>query len=198
MESKACCFIGHRKIEKSVELTQRVRDVINDLIENKRVTIFLFGSRSEFDDLCHSIVTELQKNNPQIKRIMYTCRSEYACMKEEKEEKERIARVVTKRDIKYKDYDGAMMSDRLWSAGKASYVERNQDMIDVSEFCIFYYNPCYLPSKRKWSKRSLGEYQPNSGTKIAFDYANQRKRGGKEITIINLCKDIDNEIAENK
>ena len=42
MESKACCFIGHRKIEKSVELTQRVRAVINDLIENKGVTTFLF------------------------------------------------------------------------------------------------------------------------------------------------------------
>ena len=61
MESKACCFIGHRKIEKSVELTQRVRDVINDLMENKGVITFLFGSCSEFDDLCHSIVTELQK-----------------------------------------------------------------------------------------------------------------------------------------
>ena len=120
MEEKVCCFIGHRKIEKSVELTQRVRAVINDLIENKGVTTFLFGSRSEFDDLCHEIVTELQKNNPQIKRIMYTCRSEYAVKKEEKEERERIARAVTKRDIKYKDYDGEMMSDRLWSAGKAS------------------------------------------------------------------------------
>ena len=61
MESKVCCFIGHRKIEKSVELTQRVRAVINDLIENKGATTFLFGSRSEFDDLCHSIVTDLQK-----------------------------------------------------------------------------------------------------------------------------------------
>ena len=61
MESKVCCFIGHRKIDKSVELTQRARDAINDLIENKRVTTFLFGSRSAFDDLCHSIVTELQK-----------------------------------------------------------------------------------------------------------------------------------------
>ena len=36
-----------------------------------------------------------KKNNPRIKRIMYTCRSEYACMKDEKEERERIARAVT-------------------------------------------------------------------------------------------------------
>ena len=117
---------------------------------------------------------------------MYTCRSEYACMKEEKEECERIARAVTKRDIKYKDYDGAMMSDRLWSAGKASYVERNQDMINESDYCVFYYNPKYQPPKRKYSKRSVGDYQPKSGTKVAFEYANQKKQGKKEITIINL------------
>lgn len=43
---------------------------------------------------------------------MYTCRSEYACMKEEKEERARIARVVTKRDIKYKDYDDTIMPPR--------------------------------------------------------------------------------------
>lgn len=129
---------------------------------------------------------------------MYTCRSEYACMKEEKEERERIARAATKRDIKYKDYDGEMMSDRLWSAGKASYVESNQDMINASDYCVFYFDENYKPPRRKYSKRSVGDYQPKSGTKVAFDYANQRKRGGKEITIINLCKDIDKGMAENK
>ena len=186
MEGRVCCFIGHRKIEKNIELRQRAKEVITDLIENKGVNIFLFGSRSEFDDLCHNIVTELQKDNPQIKRIMYTCRSEYACMKEDKEEKERIAREVTKRDIKYKDYDGSMMPDRLWSAGKASYVERNQDMINASDYCVFYYNENYQPPKRKYSKRSVGEYQPKSGTKLAFDYALQRKYSDKDTTIINL------------
>ena len=188
MEGKVCCFIGHRKIEKSIELKQRVEEIVNDLIENKGVSIFLFGSRSEFDDLCHAIVTELQKYNPQIKRIMYTCRSEYACMKEDKEEKERIAREVTKRDIKYKDYDGSMMSDRLWLAGKASYVERNQDMINASDYCVFYYNENYQPPKRRQSKRDVSEYQPKSGTKLAFEYACQKKYCGKDITIINFGK----------
>ena len=186
MTGKVCCFIGHRKIDKSIELTQRVRDVIIDLIENKGVQTFLFGSRSEFDDLCHNIVTELQKNNPQIKRIMYTCRSEYACMKEEKEERERIARAVTKRDITYKDYDGAMMSDRLWSAGKASYVERNQDMINASDYCVFYHNPEYKPPKRKYSKRDISEYQPKSGTQLAFEYANCRLKSKEKPIIIKI------------
>ena len=189
MGGKVCCFIGHRKIERTDKLLKNLTSLIGGLIHEQGVNTFLFGSRSEFDDLCHSIVTELQKNNPQIKRIMYTCRSEYAVKKEEKEEREGIAREVTKRDIKYKDYDGAMMSDRLWSAGKASYVERNQDMINASDYCVFYYNPQYLPPRRKYSKRAVGDYQPKSGTKVAFDYANQRKRNGKDINIINLCKE---------
>ena len=107
-------------------------------------------------------------------------------MKEEKEERERIARSATKWDIKYKDYDGAMMSDRLWSAGKASYVERNQDMINASDYCVFYYNPQYLPPRRKYSKRSVGDYQPKSGTKIAFEYANCRLKNNKQPRIINI------------
>ena len=193
MDGKVCCFIGHRKIEKSIELKQKVEETIKDLIQNKCVNIFLFGSKSEFDDLCHSIVTELQKNNPQIKRIMYTCRSEYACMKEEKEERERIAREVTKRDIKYKDYDGAMMSDRLWSAGKASYVERNRDMIDASDYCVFYYNPQYLPPKRRYSKRDVSEYQPKSGTKLAFDYVYSKLKSNDKPTVINIYINCQND-----
>lgn len=186
MGGKVCCFIGHRKIERTDKLMKNLRSLISDLIHEQGVNTFLFGSRSEFDDLCHEIVTELQNNNPLIKRIMYTCRSEYAVKKEEKEERERIARAVTKRDIKYKDYDGEMMSDRLWSAGKASYVERNQDMINASDYCVFYYNPQYQPPKRKYSKRSIGEYQPKSGTAIAYEYAWNRKRVQKLVSIINI------------
>ena len=110
-------------------------------------------------------------------------------MKEEKEERER-AREVTKRDIKYKDYDGAMMSNRLWSAGKASYVERNQDMINASDYCVFYYNENYQPPKRKYSKRDVSEYQPKSGTVLAFEYANGIMKRGGVIKIINIGSDF--------
>lgn len=187
--SKKCCFIGHRNVNATIELIKRIDTYIRMLIEQKGVRVFLFGSKSQFDDLCHERVTKMQGEYPDVKRIAFTCRSEYACMKDEKEERERIARAVTKRDIKYKDYDGVRQSERIYNAGKASYVERNQDMINESAYCVFYYNPYYLPPKRKQSKRSLGEYQPKSGTGIAFNYAYQRKRGGKEITIVNLCEE---------
>ena len=74
-------------------------------------------------------------------------------------------------------------------AGKASYVERNQDMINERDYCVFYYNPEHQPPRRKYSKRPVGDYQPKSGTKVDFDYANQRKRNEKDINIINLCKE---------
>ena len=63
--------------------------------------------------------------------------------------------------------------------------------IDGSDYCLFYYNPCYQPPRRKYSKNSIGDYQPKSGTQLAFDYANQRKRAGKELMIINVCEEVD-------
>ena len=53
-----CSFFGHRKIDITEELKQKVEEVIKDLIVNHNVQIFLFGSRSNFDDLCFEIVSE--------------------------------------------------------------------------------------------------------------------------------------------
>ena len=171
MNGKVCCFIGHRKIEESGGVIERATQVIKDLIVHKGVNTFLFGSRSEFDDVCHDIVTNLQKAYPQIKRIMYKCRSEYAVKKEEKAQLEKTCSKLLHREVQLKDYEGEVMSDRLWSAGKASYVERNQDMINASDYCVFYYNPQYQPPKAG-----------ASGTRLAYDYAFRKKRD----TIINI------------
>ena len=61
-------------------------------------------------------------------------------------------------------------------AGKASYVERNQEMINQSDYCIVYYDDNYLPPRRKNSRRDLTDYQPKSGTAIAYDYAVKKKK----------------------
>ena len=62
------------------------------------------------------------------------------------------------------------------NAGRASYVERNQEMINKSDFYIVYYDENYAPPKRKNSRRDLTDYQPRSGTKIAYDYAVKKKK----------------------
>ena len=39
----------------------RLKNYIEDLIVNHNVNTFLFGSRSDFDFVCHKIVTELKE-----------------------------------------------------------------------------------------------------------------------------------------
>ena len=183
MSEKRCCFIGHRTIEESEELFTLLRDTTKRLILEEGVRYFLFGSRSAFDDLCHSIVTEYQKEYPHIIRVAYTRRSEYAVKAEEKEKMERSWASVLKTEGKLKDYDAEVQSDRVYSAGKASYVERNYEMIDDSDFCVFYYNEAYLPPRRKRSKRDLSTYQPKSGTRLAYEYAVQMSKKVEKVVI---------------
>ena len=56
---KICSFFGHRNIVVTEELKEKVKEIIEDLIVNHNVLTFLFGSRSDFDYLCHLVVTEL-------------------------------------------------------------------------------------------------------------------------------------------
>ena len=61
---KTCCFIGHRKIEKPQKIEKEIYGFVENLIVNENVKTFLFGSRSDFDFLCHSIVTDLKEKYP--------------------------------------------------------------------------------------------------------------------------------------
>ena len=172
---KACSFFGHRDTEQTEELKQKVKETVERLIE-EGVDTFLFGSRSKFDDLCLFVVTQLKGKYPNIKRVYV--RSQYPCI-----------------DKLYKDYlleyyDDTIIPNRVGKAGRASYVERNQEMIDASDFCVFYYNPSYLPPKRKYAKRDISDYQPKSGTALAFNYANSRKISGRMLVIINICEGL--------
>ena len=68
-KEKTCCFFGHRKIDETEELKNNLYEIIENLIVNEKVDTFLFGSKSQFDDLCHKIVTDLKEKYPHIKRI---------------------------------------------------------------------------------------------------------------------------------
>ena len=58
-------------------------------------------------------------------------------------------------------------------SGKASYVERNQAMINDSDYCVFYYDPNYKIQAKESYK---------SGTAIAYAYA--RKKGKFIINVL--------------
>jgi len=161
-------FLGHRKIEVSDELLNRMKEVVENLITEKKIDTFLFGSKSQFDKLALSVVTELKKKYPHIRRIYV--RAEFPYIDENY-----IAYLL-------KRYDHTYYPERIINAGKAAYVERNYEMIDNSNYCVIYYDKNYMPPRRKNSRRNLFDYQPKSGTAVAYDYAIKK---GKNI--INLC-----------
>ena len=177
METKSCCFIGHRTIKDKETIEKRLIEKVTTLIK-EGVDTFYFGSRSRFDDLAWEVVSKLKEEYQEIKRIYV--RSSYAYIDD------------SYKNYLLESYEDTYMPDGVENAGAASYVERNQAMINSSDVCVFYYDENYLPARRKQSRRALSDYQPKSGTKIAFDYATKK---GKKI--INIAKEQDDKGEEN-
>ena len=117
------CFIGHRTITVTNELCERIRTTVLDLIDNQGVDTFLFGNRSQFDELCLKIVTEIKEIRPHIKQIYVRAEYHYISADYEKY-------LLT-------FYDETYMPANIIHAGKAVYIERNRHMIDSSDICIF-------------------------------------------------------------
>ena len=144
-----CCFIGHRKIEITEELKNRLEVITETLIQKNAVDTFLFGSKSDFNSLCFAIVTKLKEKYPYISRIYV--RAEYAFIND------------SYRGYLLEKYEDTYYPKQVLGAGKSAYIKRNYEMIQKSRFCIFYYRESYKPSYK-------------SGTKIAFEYAKKLKK----------------------
>ncbi len=145
MCKNTCCFFGHRKINETEELKSKLIEIIEKLIVEKQVDTFLLGSKSRFNSLCLEAVTDIKEKYPHIKRVYV--RAEYPYISEHYK--------------KYllENYEDTYYPEKIIHSGRASYVERNYEMIDKSHYCIVYYDELNIPAIRK------------SGTKIALDYA---------------------------
>ena len=143
MKWKTCCFFGHRTINEAEELKLKLIEIIKRLILDEKVDTFLFGSKSRFDSLCLRLVTEIKEVHPQIKRVYV--RAEYPYISERY------------KNYLLRNYEDTYYPKKIINAGKASYVERNYEMIDNSQICVIYYDEQAAPTTRK------------SGTKIALD-----------------------------
>ena len=170
------CFIGHRKVADAEKIKCKLLDTISMLIDNGADT-FIFGSRSDFDTLCWEVVTELQEQFPHLKRVSYNAPHETAfTSKEERESCEKFFSQMVKHEVHYTDYEESVSSKKSLNANKNAYIMRNQEMIDNSDVCVLYYNKDYLPPRRKAPNKFLPDYQPKSGTAIAYAYAVQKKK----------------------
>ncbi len=152
------CFIGHRKIAVTAALTATLTTLVQELVA-AGVVNFIFGSHSQFDDLCYEIVSKQRRQSPQIQRVHYcTAYENYT---------KAGSNTLYEQEI---DCAAAL------TAGKNAYVVRNQVMIDHSDICVFYYDQNYLPPPRKNHKRALVTHQPHSGTAVAWQYAKARHK----------------------
>ena len=145
MKEKTCCFFGHRTINETEDLKERLCEIIEKLIVEEKVDTFLFGSKSRFNSLCLELVTEMKEKYPRIKRVYV--RAEYPYISEDY------------KNYLLKIYEDTYYPEHIIASGRAAYVERNYEMINKSHFCVVYYNEHHSPTTRK------------SGTKIALDYA---------------------------
>ncbi len=150
MKKHTCCFFGHRTINETEVLKTKLIKVIEKLIFEKQVDTFLFGSKSHFNSLCLEIVSKLKEKYPHIKRIYV--RAEYPYISEQY------------KNYLLENYEDTYYPEKIINSGKASYVERNYEMIDKSQFCVVYYKKDCAPTNRK------------SGTKIALDYAIKKSK----------------------
>lgn len=148
MKRNTCCFFGHRSINETKELKANLIEIIKKLIVDEKVDTFLFGSKSRFNSLCLEAVTEIKGKYPHIKRVYV--RAEYPYISEHY------------KNYLLKSYEDTYYPEKIINSGRASYVKRNYEMIDNSQFCIVYYDEQDAPTTRK------------SGTKIALDYAIRR------------------------
>lgn len=108
--------------------------------------------------------------------ICYTCPSEYCFLESEREKWEDVYSSLEKTNVRLVCVDKEIEFKNKYIAGKSIYVQRNQAMIDASDFCIFYYDKDYQPPPRKYSNRCVSSCQPKSGTSLAFKYASQKNK----------------------
>ena len=150
-------FIGHRKIEKTEEVRQRIIDTVSELI-NEGADTFLFGSRSQFDEICYEVLTEIQKTYPQIRRVEVRASNEY------------LHQMYI--DITLKYYEETIFPKSVSGAGYRSYIKRNEAMVDMCDVLVIYYDVNYKPTSKT-----------KSGTKISVEYARKKNK-----RIINVFK----------
>ena len=159
MKENTCCVFGHRKIVITEKLKKRLFDIFEEVIVKEKINIFLFGSRSQFDDLCYQIISNLKNNYPFVKRVYV--RAEFPYIDD------------SYREYLLQSYEETYYPDSILNAGKAVYIERNYEMIDKSELCIVYFDEKYMHLS---TEGDLVDNKPKSGTKIAYEYALKKSR----------------------
>ena len=127
MEKCICVCFGHRNIWKDVD---ELRNILEDLIINENVTIFMTGGMGEFDSIFSSNVRSLKKQYKNIK--LWLVKPYFS------------AELNSNKNYYESQYDEIIIPDVV--AGiypKAAITKRNRWMVEQSDIIISYINKEY-------------------------------------------------------
>lgn len=141
LTAKTCSCFGHLEVEITDELRSRTEKAVEEAIENG-VTVFLFGGRSDFDDLVYEIVTQIKEREGRsdIQRIF--------CFPLDSQLRK------PPRWYQQKEYEDRICPVKRIDWWYTAIYYRNCAMIDESDLVLFY-----------------AEARENSGAYKAYQYA---------------------------
>lgn len=125
---KTCSCFGHSKVDITDDLTARTRIEIDKAVADG-VRIFLFGGRSDFDDLCYDLVTEKRNADSRLNLKRVFC---FAT--------ERQLRKPPRWFIR-KEYDALECPTKHFNYWYTAIYYRNLAMIDQSDLILFWVEP---------------------------------------------------------
>lgn len=153
---KSCSCFGHKQIEITNKLKDKLYILFENLIKQKNVRYFYFGGFGEFDELCHSIISELKAKYKFINRIF--------CLSDPRH----LNRNKRPTWIKDEDYENITYLYLDYDYWYTRIYYRNLEIINRSDYVIFYVNQC-----------------GSSGAYKALKYAEKKKK-----QIINICSKL--------
>lgn len=133
MQTKRCCFTGHRSIIVNNALKGRLWDSLCRLVEEYSVTDFYAGGAVGFDMLCEKAVLALRKNYPQVKlHLILPCSPRIQSGKWNPEQRALFGKILENAD------SCTVLSDRYYPG---CMKRRNEELVKNADYCICYYNP---------------------------------------------------------
>ncbi len=121
---KTCSFAGHANISQKEETKLKIKNEIINLIENKEVSTFYNGGKSDFDWLCALCLAEVKIDYPFIKSYLILS----YIPKEQDEYTNTILKI----------FDSTIYPNIENVPPRFAILKRNEWMIDNSDFLIAY------------------------------------------------------------
>lgn len=129
---KHVCFTGHRKIKINQDLAPHLEEILRKLIQEENAVEFYSGGAIGWDMLCAQTVLNLRNEFPHIKlNLILPCSNEEQTALWNELDKKLFMKILSAANsVEFtsdKYYNGCMK-------------KRNQRLVELSDFCVCYYN----------------------------------------------------------